>query len=366
MHILIVNSHLLDVPGGSETQCHEIATRLMALGHKVTYAICRPGRHSYDVPYPTYPLRGPLPSALAAALTELAPDVVYWRRNKRYLLRSMLATRFRRIKFVFAVSAIRDLRAFTRRRYLDERVSLIRRALRMLAMIGDAAKDSANYLAVLLADGIVFQHPGQLPRDFHGCYEIVFNSYPPVVVKPETSDAPYVLWVGNLKKVKNPEYFLRLASDLLHTGVEFWMAGGIQDPAYQRLVDDEASLPPNFRHLGLQSQDAINSLMSGSLFVVSTSTEEGFPNVFVHAWLQRKCVVSLHVDLGGILVTEQIGLCSGNYAAFKGDVSRLIADPELRNTMGERAFQFAVANCNPETNVRRLERFLVRVVSDQD
>lgn len=365
MHILIVNRHVLDIPGGSETQCHEIATRLLALGHKVTYAICHPARETYDVHYPTYPLRGSLPSALAAGLTELTPDVVYWRRNKRYLLRCVLAARFRGIKFVFAVSAIQDLRAFTRRRYSGERVSLIRRALRMLAMLGDAAKDRANYLAVSLADGIVFQHAGQLPRDIRGSYEIIYNSYPPDVVKPEPADAPFVLWVGNLKKIKNPEYFLRLAADLRHTGVEFWMAGGIQDRAYQCLVGDSASLSPNFRYLGLKSQDAINSLMSRSLFVVSTSTEEGFPNVFVHAWLQRKSVVSLYFDLGGIIAKEQIGLCSGGYAAFKDDVSRLIADPELRNSMGERAFQFAVANCNPEINVRRLERFLVRVVSDQ-
>ena len=58
--------------------------------------------------------------------------------------------------------------------------------------------------------------------------------------------------------------------------------------------------------------------MRGCLFVVSTSsTDEGFPNVFIQAWLQRKGVVSLYFDLGGILAAEQIGLCSGSYAAFK-------------------------------------------------
>ena len=173
------------------------------------------------------------------------------------------------------------------------------------------------------------------------------------------------LWVGSLKKIKNPEYFLRLASDLRHSGVEFWMAGGNPESFYERLLGDASSLPSNFRYLGLQSQDAINTLVSGSLFVVSTSTEEGFPNVFLHAWLQRKGVVSLHVDLGGVLVTEKIGLCSGSYSAFKDDVARLIADPELRNSMGERGFRFAVTNCNPEVNVEKLERFLVCVASDQ-
>lgn len=199
MRVLIVNRHLLDIPGGSETQCHEIAVRLMTLGHTVTYAICHPGRQNYDVPYPAYPLRGSLPSALAAALTNLAPDVVYWRRNKRYVLRCLLAARLRGIKFVFAVSAVQDLRAFTRRRYSDAPASLIHRALRILEMFRDAARDRANYLAVSLADGIVFQHPGQLPQDFHGRHEIIYNSYPPVVVKPEPTGARYVLWVGNLK-----------------------------------------------------------------------------------------------------------------------------------------------------------------------
>ena len=68
------------------------------------------------MPYPTYPLRGSLPSAFAAALTELAPDVVYWRRNKTYLLRCVLAARRRGIKFVFAVSSISDIRTLSTRR----------------------------------------------------------------------------------------------------------------------------------------------------------------------------------------------------------------------------------------------------------
>ena len=100
MRVLIVNHHVLDLQGGSETQCHEIASRLVKLGHTVTYGVCRPGRQTYDVSYPTYPLRGSLPTAFKAALTELKPDIVYWRRNKRYLLRCMLAAHRRGVKFV--------------------------------------------------------------------------------------------------------------------------------------------------------------------------------------------------------------------------------------------------------------------------
>lgn len=354
-----------DTRGGSETQCHEIAIRLLALGHKVSYAICHPTRETYDVPYSTCPLRGSLPAAFSAALPALAPDVVYWRRNKRYLLRCLLAARRRGVKFVFAVSSIQDVRTFTKKQFLSGEVSLLRRVRRALAQLGSRAKGLTNYFALSLIDGIVFQHSGQLPQGFRGRHAIIYNSYPQLEVPPASSSTPYVLWVGNLKKVKNPEYFLRLASDLRTTGVEFRMAGAIQDPAYQRLLSDVSSLPSNFRYLGLQSQDAINSLMRGSLFIVSTSTHEGFPNVFVQAWLQRRSVVSLYVDPGELLATEKIGLCSGDYAAFKDDVSRLIADTDLRHTMGERGFQFAIAHCNPETNVKQLEGFLVKVASDR-
>jgi glycosyltransferase involved in cell wall biosynthesis len=361
MRILIVNHHMLDVPGGSETQCHEIATRLLKRGHSVTYAVCRPGRQSYDVPYATYPLRGSLPAAFKAALTELKPDVVYWRRNKRYLLRCVRAARRRGVKFVYAVSSISDVELFTRR-HVDENASLLRRAGRALVRVVEATKDPANYYALSLVDGVVFQHSGQIPRRFRGRHEIIYNSYPQRDVAPAPSTKPYVLWVGNVKKRKNPEHFVRLAADLGGSGVEFWMVGGIQDSAYQALLDDARSLPASFRYLGRQSQDSVDSLMKGSLFVVSTSsTDEGFPNVFIQAWLQRKPVVSLYFDPDRLLATQKIGICSGDYDTFRSDVARLIEDAELRQSMGERAARFATERCDPDTNIRQLESFLVAV-----
>ena len=364
MRVLIVNHHMLDLPGGSERQCHEIASRLVKLGHTVTYAVCRPARQTYDVPYPTYPLRGSLTTAFKAALIELKPDIVYWRRNKRYLLRCVLAAHRRGVKFVYAVSSISDVEIITRRHF-DESASLLRRAGRTLAALAAATKDPANYVGISLADGVVFQHSGQIPRRFRGRHEVIYNAYPQRDVPPTPSATPYILWVGNVKKRKNPQYFLRLAADLENSGAEFWMVGGIHETSYQSVLSDTSSLPSSFRYLGYQSQDAVDSLMKGSLFVVSTSsTDEGFPNVFIHAWLQRKAVVSLYFDPGALLVTEKIGLCSGDYAAFKSDVSRLIADADLRESMGDRAFQFARAHCDPETNVKQLESFLARVIAD--
>jgi glycosyltransferase involved in cell wall biosynthesis len=262
------------------------------------------------------------------------------------------------------VSSISDVEVFTRRHF-DENASLLRRARRALGALVAATKDPANYFAISLADAVVFQHSGQIPRGFRNRYEIIYNSYPRRDLPPAPSAAPYILWVGNVKKRKNPEQFLRLATDLKDSGIEFWMVGGIQDTAYQSVLDDTRSLPSSFRYLGHQSQDAINSLMKGSLFVVSTSsTDEGFPNVFIQAWLQRKSVVSLYFDPGGLLVTEKIGLCSGDYDTFRDDVSRLIADADLRASIGERAFRFAAAHCDPETNVRQLEAFLAAVIAD--
>ncbi|MEO8464126.1 MAG: glycosyltransferase family 4 protein [Gammaproteobacteria bacterium] len=364
MRILIVNSHVLDIPGGSETQCHDIALRLAELGHAVTYAVCRPGRQTYDVPYKTYPLRGSLPAAFAAALTQVEPDIVYWRRNKRYLLRSVFAAKRRHVKFVFAVSAGADVKMFNKRQLLaNDVVGLLRRLWRRAAAIGTTFTGMANHFALSLVDGVVFQHSGQIPPGFRGTSRIIYNSRQPLEATPAPSSAPYVLWVGNLKTIKHPEHFIRLAAELPNIGVEFWMAGGIQDAVYARMLNDRASLPGSFRYLGAQSPDEVDSLIKGSLFLVSTSAEEGFPNVFIQAWLQRRTVVSLSFDPGNMLVTEKIGLCSGSHAAFKHDVSRLVADRALRESTGERAFQFAIANCDPETNVRRLEAFLIEVAS---
>jgi len=373
VRILIVNRHVDQSAGGSETQCHEIASGLTARGHDVVYAVCGPGPVRRDHPYAVFPLDGNFGSAFRRALRDVRPDVVYWRFNKRHLLRSVLDAHRAGARFVFAVSHINDLRPVAAKPFYGATLKPARRAARALGRARIAASGAVNHLALRLVDGIVYQHAGQQDGRLNGRHVVIFNSARPAthanVVDGEgpagasASASRYVLWAANLKKSKNPEDFVRLASDLEHTGVEFRMAGQIQDPAYRRLVD-EKDLPRNFRYVGFKPRDELDTLMSGCLLLVHTCDPEGFPNVFIQAWSCGKPVASLRFDPGAMLETYGIGVCAhGDYPAFKAHVERLIADEALRAEIGRRALEFVREHCDRDKNVAKLEAFLGDVLA---
>ena len=387
MRILIVNRHIDDVAGGSETQCHEIATALAARGHDVVYAACRPGAAQRQHPYAVHPLHGMFREAYRRALADAKPDVVYWRFNKRHLLRSVLDARRAGAKFVFAVSHINDVRPIAAKPFHAAELGAVRRAGRALGRARLAALGAVNHLGLRLVDGIVYQHAGQVTPGANGRHIVIHNSARPAPepdrggdggkqseagADPSTGEdrassanasRRYVLWAANLKQSKNPEEFVRLAADLEHTGVEFRMAGQIQDPAYRALLETR-SLPPSFRYLGHQPRDTLDALMSECLLLVHTCDPEGFPNVFIQAWAHGKPVASLRFDPGGLLGTNGIGLCAnGDYAAFKADVERLIGDDALRGEIGRRARAFVGEHCDRDRNVARLEAFFAELLA---
>lgn len=362
MRILIVNQHVTDVVGGSETQCHRIASQLTAMGHDVIYGVSHPRKRVYDVPYSVRLITQPFVKTFREALREVQPDVVYWRFNKKYLLRSVLEARRAGVKFVFAISHINDMRAFVAKPFHAGQEPLLKILQRSSRFAADVAFSAINSLAINWADGIVFQHTGQIPRKFGQQHVVIYNSAPRIDSYPSNDAPSYVLWVANVKRSKNPETVIRLARDLLDTAVEFRMVGEIQEANYHRLLNP-AALPPNLRYMGYQNQDSVHALITGALFIVHTCDEEGFPNIFIQSWLQSKAVVSLHFDPGGTLKNHRIGFCSGSYEAFRRDVSLLISDEVIRGGMGARGLQFALENCNPEKNVQALESFLETVIS---
>ena len=363
MRVLIVNRHILDVAGGSETQCHEIASELARMGHDVSYAVCQPERDAYEVPYDAYPLHGPFNRAFRAVLEEAAPEIVYWRYNKRHLLRSVLSSRRNGCRFVFAVSHINDVRPFATKPYYSAGLFTLQRALRSLKRLWTSLVGAVNHLGWHWTDGAIFQHAGQVPKGLRRPHVVIYNSYPVVDAAPPDTRAPNILWVANIKKSTHPELFVRLAQNLQDTGVEFWMVGDIQDSAYRRLLSDTDALPANFNYVGFQDSTSVNSLIRGSLFLAHTCDAEGFPNVFIQAWLQHKGVVSLYFDPGKLLSTQRIGFCSGDFATFCEDVRRLIEDTDLRESTGERAFQFALQHCNRQSNIKQLEAFLSQIIA---
>ena len=174
-----------------------------------------------------------------------------------------------------------------------------------------------------------------------------------------------VAWIANLKPLKNPGAFIRLARRFAQrSDIRFVMVGGIlnddwakpqHDWAKQQLADIAAT--PNVDYRGALSQSAVNSLLEHTDLLVNTSDHEGFSNTFIQAWMRRVPVVSLHVDPDRLLSRGGLGAVAGDEEKLHERVASLLDDPDCCAAIGARARRYALEH-HAESNIETLARLL--------
>lgn len=214
------------------------------------------------------------------------------------------------------------------------------------------------------ADAIVAQtkQQAELLRRHYGRdpAAVVPNYHPLPALRPRKSRPIVVAWVANLKPWKRPEVFLRLARDLNGMkDVQFVMIGAARgNPAWCRRIQHEAESLSNVRYLGGQPQHRVEEVLSEAHIFVNTSTQEGFANTFIQAWLRRVPVLSLSVNPDGLLDDRRIGICAGTYDGLVRELTRLIRDEPLRERMGEAARLHAASTYADGRNLETLARLI--------
>lgn len=169
-----------------------------------------------------------------------------------------------------------------------------------------------------------------------------------------------VVWVANLKPLKNPGAFVRLARRFAHrTDVRFVMAGDtIDDGAWTRQQLAEIAATPNVDYRGALSQTQVNALLEQADLLVNTSDHEGFSNTFIQAWMRGVPVVSLRVDPDGLLSRGGLGAtAAGNEEALHGRVAELLEDSSRCEAIGSRARAYALER-HGETNIDALAQLM--------
>jgi glycosyltransferase involved in cell wall biosynthesis len=132
-----------------------------------------------------------------------------------------------------------------------------------------------------------------------------------------------ILWISRLSSYKHPEIFVRIARALPE--VPFTMVG-ISDPAWPAGDDvlREARRLSNVEVIrGLPRVAALDRIGRAAA-VVSTSTAEGMPNIFLEAWGRGVPAVSLHSDPVGGLAERGLGYhCGGSVEHLVSRVQEL-------------------------------------------
>lgn len=340
MKITIINRHRFDILGGSEAQCDFISTELTRMGHDVTYVAIKGKEKTYDTSYTVVPSKHN-GSEILEKIIQSQPDVVYWRYHKNFIYDVFKELRQLNIKIIFAVSSEYD----THRFLYNKKQSLYTNFRKLLRNI-------SQFRGIRFVDAVVVNNESHLNRLPVKRQQFIPNGMTDEYVSFKWK-RPYCIWIANIKSIKRPELYIDLAKQI--KDVDFLMVGAIQEQKYNWVEDDE-NMPDNLHYLGPKSLTEVNGMIRESLFHIHTCMAEGFPNVFIQAWIFGKASVSYGFDPSEYIRTNDLGLCSNEKSEqFYNDVNEMIQNEKLRHKKGANAQLFANKMFKIETSVEYLE-----------
>lgn len=144
-----------------------------------------------------------------------------------------------------------------------------------------------------------------------------------------------ILWVGRLKKSKQPHLFINLARNFPNH--HFVIAGTMDNsfPDYINKLKEDISVTKNLTYIGQVPYSEIPSLFQKGMIFVSTSIGEGFSNTFIEAWNHNIPVVTLNHDPDQCIKKYKLGIHSETFDKLIEDFKTLINDEELRSFYGD-------------------------------
>lgn len=345
LKILIINRHREDSLGGSELQCDFIAEELINRGYEVKYLAMMGSEKKYDTSYKVIPCNSDA-NSIIENIKKLRPEVIYWRYNKRHLFPVARYARKNMIKFIFSASHIIDLKPwlFNKKIRIHNKLRILIDRLwqhRGFKYIDALVVNNKNFLNVLSVPNQVFIPNGMTGKSV-----------------PFYWEKPYITWVANIKEVKRPELYIELAKELESSGVDFLMVGAIQEKRYSWIQDKEYQ-PSNLHYLGPKSVEEVNGILASSLMHVHTCYVEGFPNIFIQAWMQGIPSITYSFDPSDYMKENNLGYSANEKRQdFIRLVKKFIEDPEEREIQGMNAKKFAEDTFQIDKSVSKLEEVI--------
>jgi len=198
------------------------------------------------------------------------------------------------------------------------------------------------------ADRIFVQHAGQLSQ--LGIHLRAKASILPGIVrqtnsvKPHSQREQYVAWVAVLRQVKRPDLLVEIARKMPH--IAFVVCGGPSTygtlPGYSEGIKKELSVLPNVEFLGHVPPEHTLQVIGDAAMLLSTSDGEGFPSVFLEAWVFGTPVISLKIDPDGVIQEKKLGSVTGTVDKAVEVIQTLMISPSTRDEMAIRARQHVI------------------------
>jgi glycosyltransferase involved in cell wall biosynthesis len=280
-------------------------------------------------------------------LNDVQPDVIYQRGGFAYTGIAAHFARKHRCKVIWHIAS-------------DNDVQPARFKSLCTAPVDYLNKKFLQY-GIKYADYIIGQtkYEDRLLQQNYGRHcDLVVGNFHPIPKESIIKEKPLkVVWVATLKPNKQANVFICLARKLSDIrDVKFLMIGRPANGRNQGKIDRQMEGLDNFEYLGEQPIGTVNRILAESHILINTIKYEGFPNTFIHAWMQRVPVVSLNVDPDDILKKNRIGFHSKTFENLVRDTMQLVEDERLRNEMGQRAQNYALENHSIDSTIPRVLR----------
>jgi len=171
--------------------------------------------------------------------------------------------------------------------------------------------------------------------------------------------AKYVLWVGRITELKRPHMLLNIARQM--KDYKFIMIGqkSCSDDDYHAFIDEVASIE-NIEYIPYVRYPLVHSYFKDASLIVHTACKEGFPNVFVQAWMHGKPVIALGVNPDDIIEKYHLGFAAQSIDDCVKHITNLYANAPLYQTMSHNAYVYAQVNHNIKTIVNQLTNIIER------
>lgn len=344
--------------GGAERQLAALGQALARRGHSVDVIVAAEGGREEELAgcrlWPIYP-RGGLPllklahpksSALIGFLRERRCQLLLQRGAAELTGLGAAAARLLGLGFVFALASDSDLAAGGELLPHPQDRVLFRLGLRG-------------------ADCVVAQTLSQRRALWRacGCEAVLLRSFP-AAEPPMTVAGPgggAILWGGNLRPVKRPEWLLALADSLPEE--RFIVFGGAApgQERYARRLDAALRARRNIEVLGALPPAALPAVYRRCRILLNTSEVEGFPNTLLDAWRHGLDVVA-SVDPDRLLSRGALGLTASDLPALRAALlASLRAGEAELGQRRERALAYLQASHSPARLAQEWERILLSI-----
>ena len=355
---VVVPAHWEGLFGGSQFQARGLVDQLAEDGHEVYYLAyyVRPGYVGKN--HTVVPLWGWQKSrvfdavSVYRALRRIKPHVIYQRVGGAHTAACAFYASVMKVPLVWHLASDMDVTPRKNQSPTNNPLHRVERMMREYGLMRATHIVAQTNQQVRLLEENYGRQADLMIRNFHPC--------PQETEKKRTQIT--VLWIANLKPLKHPELFLKVAkmcADMPSLSFEMIGRDWASDQQHQSFVEEVEQIP-NLRYLGSLTNDQVNKELAQAHILVNTSDVEGFPNTFVQAWMRQVPVISLSINPDGLLDDERLGHCAeGSFNGLVEFLRNLVSDPGKRERMGRFASSFAVREFSMH-NARRLADYVLQ------